>query len=371
MRSALIACSLIALAAAAPKPQEIDFDVIDNAPPPTVTGPPVDASAQTITAGISAASASAAAATTAVANVLQRQLGVNDPCGPQPTGSGPVPLVDTAAAFLADTAFSTLANSIRPPPGYKTAFTGLDASVNGNVYLGLTTLTAYDPIKCQELCDAKQGCLGFNIFFERDPTLNPASNCSNPASLTNVKCTLWGAGVTSQMATNTGQNRESFQVVIAGSNGYNKDCPPSPCPHFTGPVQLGGAINAPLAPDGTDTYLGVKFFIGPYDPAICAIACEATTAYNHRHAQNGKYRTCNFFAAYVTSINGRAQGLYCSLYSQPWAPSYGTNQGQYRGSDYYSISQAYSYTLDAQNTDVLCDGDDDGDHRDGKDNHHK
>ena len=51
-----------------------------------------------------------------------------------------------------------------------------------------------------------------------------------------------------------------------------------------------------------------------------------------------------FFNAYVLSKDGMPQGLYCSMYNQTWGPSYGTNYGQYRGSDRYTVSESYSYS---------------------------
>lgn len=86
--------------------------------------------------------------------------------------------------------------------------------------MGLYTLKAYDSLACQSKCDQAQGCQAFNLYVERDPSLDPNANqCPNPPSTTNYKCTLWGAPVSSAEATNYGQWRESFHVVIAGSNG--------------------------------------------------------------------------------------------------------------------------------------------------------
>ena len=81
------------------------------------------------------------------------------------------------------------------------------------------------------------------------------------------------------------------------------------------------------------------------------------------HMQNayvllGLHNACNppdillqsFFNVYVLSENAVPQGLYCSLYSQTWDRSYGTNYGQYRGSDRYTVSQSYSYSLDTTQT---------------------
>ena len=38
--------------------------------------------------------------------------------------------------------------------------------------------------------------------------------------------------------------------------GYNKNAPPCGVKGYTGPLELGGAINAPLDAQGHDTYLG-------------------------------------------------------------------------------------------------------------------
>ena len=58
------------------------------------------------------------------------------------------------------------------------------------------------------------------MYIERDPSVDPnKDNCPNPPSTTNFKCTLWGVPVTVEEATNKGQYRDDFQVVITGSNG--------------------------------------------------------------------------------------------------------------------------------------------------------
>lgn len=85
--------------------------------------------------------------------------------------------------------------------------------------MGLHTFDTYDPAACQALCDAADLCTAFNIYFERDPTVNPADNCRDPPSVTNIKCTLWGSRLTPETAVNAGQLREDFHVVITGSNG--------------------------------------------------------------------------------------------------------------------------------------------------------
>ena len=114
-----------------------------------------------------------------------------------------------------------MANSAPTPYGYASVFTNVGASLQASNYMGLYTLTSYDTLGCASKCDQASGCAAFNVFLERDPTLNAnAVNCPNPPSTTNYKCTLWGAPVSSDEATNSGQYQDSFQVVIAGSNGW-------------------------------------------------------------------------------------------------------------------------------------------------------
>ncbi|KAL9009284.1 MAG: hypothetical protein Q9173_005677 [Seirophora scorigena] len=348
MRSACLVACLARFASAAPAPQNINFDEIESSNAPVLTGPSVEAVSQPVSYNEVDAKASAAAAVTEkLASPSKRGLtkrGVNDPCSPQPDGYGPKPATDSADAFLAFQAFHNTANSAATPQGYTRSFVDLQASVNANSYMGLYTLKTYDAIKCQQLCDAASLCTAFNIYFERDPTLAPADACLNPAGFTNIKCTLWGSGVTAEAATNKGQYRRDFQVVISGSNGYTKDNPPSPQVGFDGPTAFGGAINAP------GNYIGQKYFPGVYDAGLCAGACQANTAYNSRHPRSdGTYDACQFFNAYLLSKNNIPEGTYCGFYTKTWGKQYSTNYGQYRGSDYYSVSSSYGYTLNPQN----------------------
>jgi hypothetical protein len=105
------------------------------------------------------------------------------------------------------------------PDGYAQVFSNQGGSVSASNYMGLYTLTSYDTLTCASLCDQAEGCIAFNIYIERNPSLDPAAACPNPPSTTNFKCTLWGVPVTLQEATNTGQWRNDFHVVITGSNG--------------------------------------------------------------------------------------------------------------------------------------------------------
>merc|ERR1711939_1221564 len=53
---------------------------------------------------------------------------------------------------------------------------------------------------CGQYCDNASGCNAFNIYFERDPLLNPAPACPNPLPTTNIKCSLWGSSVSAATA---------------------------------------------------------------------------------------------------------------------------------------------------------------------------
>ncbi|KAK4545593.1 hypothetical protein LTR36_002943 [Oleoguttula mirabilis] len=146
-------------------------------------------------------------------------------CTAQPVGYGPVPSPNTDTAFKAYAPFATAAKNAATPSLYQRTFVNLNASELGtasNVYMGYYELKAYDPASCTAICDTTSGCVGTNLYFERDPSLAPAAACPNPAALTVIKCALWGSPVTAVDATNDGQYQENFHVLIAGSNGYMK-----------------------------------------------------------------------------------------------------------------------------------------------------
>ncbi|KAG9698233.1 hypothetical protein KCU95_g1526, partial [Aureobasidium melanogenum] len=388
MRSFVLA-SLAGLAVAAPAamPQDsFDWDIIDAAVEPTPTGAPMGVVSSTsslditainaaatsaassaysealanpvTTTGLTSATAAAtstvaddsAAATSTVADSaaetgssLDKRDGT---CASQPSGSGPKTNPDTAAAFSANTIYNSTALAAGTPPGYSVAFGPNQGATSASVYLGYYTLTSYDPYKCQQYCDQATNCYAFNIYYERDPTKDPnAVNCPNPASTVNIKCSLWGSQIDATTATNNGQWRDNFQVVIAGSMGFNKLADPPACASFNAPAELAGAIQAPSG------YMGSRYYPGPYDPSQCASACIATNQYSHKHPRSdGTYDPCNFFNSYVLSKNGAPQGTYCSMYTSTWGKSLSTNYGQYRGSDRYTVGQSYGWTLTTQDS---------------------
>ncbi|KAA8564047.1 hypothetical protein EYC84_012039 [Monilinia fructicola] len=175
----------------------------------------------------------------------------------------------------------------------------------------------YDVAQCGALCDKTDLCTGFNIYVERDPSVNPSDSCSNPASITNYKCTLWGSGVDSSSATNNGQWRDGFQVVITGSNGYEKEVTPPAQPGWQPPQQCGGGTKGHSHPS---TCLGQSFFPGPYNPALCAGYAVAQNKKNlslvsswmqaiYKMTNYAPYQ-CKFFNSYMLEKNGKPMGTY-------------------------------------------------------------
>lgn len=350
MRYAFAASAILGAVAAAP--QLINIDAALDVPTPTILGPELAAATpNAVSYNPIVASASAAA-------VIQTEgVDKRDGCAPQPGGNGPVPGDGSVAAYTASTnALRAKAQAATAPAGYTESFKDKTGSSQQIGYLTYKNIDSgdYDVKACADFCDSEKYCLGFNIYYERDPSVDPAAACPNPAPITNVKCSIYGYNVAAKAATNQGQwrgpqdaNGQSFNVVIVGSNGYSKISKSLPAiPDFNAGVALPAAINAPL--DGKhDTYAGMKLFNNnPYDPSLCAAACESQTAYNKKYpAKDGSYKTCNFFTSYVLTQNDVPLGTYCAFYTRSWDPSYATNTGYYYGDDVYKVVYADSYAL--------------------------
>jgi hypothetical protein len=150
---------------------------------------------------------------------------LNDPCyddahslhsaGPKPGDGSVTAYTDT------NNDLRKAARSADTPSGYRKEFTDEVGSSQQIGYLTYKNIEdgTYNVQKCAEFCNSEKFCLGFNIYFERDPKLNPASACTSPDPITNIKCSIYGYPVAKASATNQGQWREQFQVVIVGSNG--------------------------------------------------------------------------------------------------------------------------------------------------------
>ncbi|KXL51322.1 hypothetical protein M433DRAFT_102178 [Acidomyces richmondensis BFW] len=388
----LAAFALTQLASAVPslrERQNFDLDAILNAPSPSATGPPMTAVANVSStsfysvntaslaasvssdvtgqatasvtgvaasaAGTTTISSSSACPTTPEAGTYCGFINPEDACAPQPSGYGPQVQPDTPAAFEAYPAFSQDALSAVTPQGYVNVFKNLNASVNANSYLTYETLTSYDVEGCAAFCDNTALCTAFNIYIERDPSVNPTtngtnvgwgSNCPNPPSITNYKCSLWGSSIDAASATNYGQYRDEFEVVIAGSNGYDKTnttTPPS-IPGWGPPGNCsGGAISS-----GGNYWMGSKFYPGPFDPSLCTLYGQAQTGKNKQIAEQqgaNSYVPCNMINAYMVFMNGVAQGTYCQLFDTVLDSSWAAFQGVWSGENYFSVQSSWTYAL--------------------------
>ncbi|EUC41388.1 hypothetical protein COCMIDRAFT_8886 [Bipolaris oryzae ATCC 44560] len=330
MRRSTGLLALITLAAATPIPQHMDLSAIVE---PDEVAPPV-----TIPMGEGALNDTI----TPHAKLLKRDWD----CSGQVLGSGPVPSTDTPEAFLAFSKFSDVANGAKIPEGYS--------------YMGYFSLSSYDTEACAAKCSTTKGCLSFNILFERDPEKVPAIACPNPASTTVIKCVLWGTVLSPETATNDGQWRNDFRVVIAGSNGYVRN--PSAAesvPGYTGTFVGNKAVNAPSDCNGRDTYITYKELSdgAPFDPSRCATACEAESRFNIDHLNSRSI--CRFFNTYILMKNGVPQAQICSMYNTTWpnTPDVISNEGQWRGSDHYTIAYSEIYSNDADPGQPICDSD--------------
>lgn len=344
----------VAGANAAPHPQQIDFEALSPIVQPAQSVP-AGITAQAITYNPAAAAASAAAAVSQAPAIhgsdSKSKRSLNQPkakygdCSVQPASvyTGPVPANDRNS-FLEYQPFADAANSASTPAGYTRSFVNLKASNNALKYMGFTQLPTYDTTSCAEKCSDISGCNSFNLYFERDPTVDPGANCTNPPPMTNVKCVFWGSSIYASTAVNDGQWRSKFQVAIAGSNGYNIATMPTPGGYSSPTCLEDAAINAPLDCNGDDTFLGSRFFTDtPFDINLCIAACDATTSYDLAHPPaTGSPKTCQFINTYVLYLNGVAQGQACAMYTESWDPSYATNTGYTKGDHVYTIHSSYT-----------------------------
>lgn len=347
---------LLSAAAALASAQSFDLEVLDSLAAPANITVPSDVESQIVNYDSDSAASSVETSVLTSDNSVDLSDSVSDAvnstatlqkrdaCAAQPTGYGAVPSPDTDSAFLAYADFKTAATSAPVPSGYSQAFSNLNASNNAYGYLGYTALEKYDTEACANKCNAISACAAFNVYFERDPSVDPGTGCDDPSSTTMIKCVFWGGPVTEDNAVNAGQYRDNFHVVIAGSNGYVNNTI-EPADGFSGPAYYGSnAVDAPNDCNGQSTYLGnATFSNGPFDASLCAAACNAKSAVNIK----SNLPTCKYFNTYILSRNGVALEQYCQMYSQTWASSYATNSGATSGSNQYTISHSYGFSSSA------------------------
>lgn len=346
MRYAVAASAILGAVAAAP--QMINIEAALAVPTPTILGPELAATKPAPVSYNPTVAASVVAAIVKEDGVVEKRDVDVSACGAkQPGGLSPVPGTSgTVDEYKADNSILRQnAQAAQPPTGYTENFKDLFGSSQQIGYLTYKNIEtgSYDVKACADFCNSEKFCLGFNIYYERDPSYDPKTGCTNPPPITNLKCSLYGYNVAGAAATNTGQWRNQFQVIIVGSNGYTKTEKLAPTvKDFQAPANLPAAINAP---NEADSYNGMRLFNNnPFDPSLCGAACEAQTQFKKDHPE-GNFKPCNFFTSYILTKNEVPLGTYCALYTQTWDSTYAVNTGYYDGNDAYKVRNAAGYTI--------------------------
>ena len=357
MRYTLITAALVGAAFAGPieKRQDFDWDAIDAMDPvPTPDIPIVSAAAAQTTVSYAPAVAASSVSSAILADPTDTSLKVKRAIDNSGCAASAVPSSsDTDSAFLANPTQTDAAKAASTPTGYTQSFSNLQGSSNAYGYMGYSLLTSYDTATCATRCNKIKGCSAFNVYYERDPSIDPTTTCTNPSSVTVIKCVYWGGALDASTAVNMGQYRRDFHVVISGSNGYTSNSIATPA-GYTGPVYYGtAAINAPNDCNGANTYLTVKTFnSGPFDAGQCAAACSAESDYRRTHPNaDGTFQTCQFFNTYILYNNTVPTGQICSLYNETWPATFATNAGQYRGTDKFTVNYSYGFSNTTANAD--------------------
>ncbi|KAK0557138.1 hypothetical protein OC844_005658 [Tilletia horrida] len=269
-------------------------------------------------------------------------------CGTQLPTSGPlVNNPDTPDAFRADQTLYGISKAAKTPYGFNRNYAGLTAvyeTKQANAYLGNLRLQTYDPSICANSCQQDiTGCQGFNIYFERTPSINmlgvDLTKCNNPPSITRIGCQFWGTALSIEGATNAGQLRGNyFKTARAGSNAYSIPFSPGPLDGATGPTPLPGKISNKLA---VGNLAGVVMFTqNPYaDAQFCIDLANKSWGKSWR-----SFITWQSFRA------GVYVGQGCIVYTKAgWTAADATDVGQYGAADkgekniYYSSAPTYYY----------------------------
>lgn len=295
---------------------------------------------------------------------------------------------DTPEAFRDFPTFSNASHNARLPDGYDLTVEGVGGSIDmGLGYLGSQLLGEYDTEVCASFCNDLPTCSSFNIYFERSPVLDPSvkDGCPNPESTTLIKCVLWRTELTKDSAVNVGETRAEFQVVIAGSNLYNKQAGVPVVPDFNGPndVDNGAAFDVPLEPmGGFNTHLSHEIFpfesarqlwrlksnstsadgstrqnfTQGYDVSLCADTCGRWTDGNLEPPQDtnpyfdGAFPVCSMFVAYELRSNGSSMAMACDTFSSVWSSHYQTRR-EFDGMEVFKVSV---YTREDYQYPAIC-----------------
>ena len=171
---------------------------------------------------------------------------------------------------------------------------------------------------------------------------------------TNYKCALWGSSISKDTATNVGQYRQNFHVVIAASNGYDKT--PAVLPDVPAGFTFTANITTQAVTLAGSFSLGSEFFAGPFDPSLCGFYATAQTSANKAYAQSKglkSYQPCNSFNAYTVYKSGFAWGTYCTLFNKQVDASFAGNVTATSGGFTYTVGGSYIYSLTQQDPGTL------------------
>jgi hypothetical protein len=273
-----------------------------------------------------------------------------DPCAAQPNAYGPPTVPDTVDAFKSNTVYSSLAKTAKTPSGYAQAFSNLDASVSGSGYLGYKLLTSYDPSACSSYCDETKTCTGFNIFIERDPKFNPDQCSCEAPSITQFKCSIWGQDIKNSSATNVGQTQAGFEVVVVGSNGYNKATyTPPTLPSCSKPQTCGNKLH-----NQQPYCMGQKTFPGPFDPSLCAAYALAQNTANRKYGIISSFLSmfgmskggCVQFQAAYLEKEGHGFATHCRLFTKQFTPAQANLDISVGGTSKWGCQKSYTWDVD-------------------------
>ncbi|CAN8106403.1 unnamed protein product [Discula destructiva] len=136
---------------------------------------------------------------------------------------------------------------------------------------------------------------------------------------------------------NYGEIRVQFEVVIAGSNLYNKDSGILQFPGYIGPLDVdnNAAFEVPLEPvGGYETVLSREAFeynstFKSYDASLCASICNGWTQRNMQAPdsergpfRNGAFPVCTMFVAFELRQDNQPVAMVCDSFSSVWSHHY-------------------------------------------------
>ena len=150
----------------------------------------------------------------AVSSSATTSTATGSPCTPQQIMYSYVPSPNTPQQFLVDSTMNGIANLALAPAGYTKQFGGLFGSMQNvqGPYLGFQQLESYNISECVSYCSSVPQCQAINIYFERDPVVDPGLSCTNPSAASMVKCALWGGPIGAAQASDNGEYRNDFMT---------------------------------------------------------------------------------------------------------------------------------------------------------------